>query len=91
MVSFPVSPEMVVSLSRANDLGCVVFMMALVAMLQEGLARFLIPRKQEDHARYFNVHRNFDDDRGEHWRLLQLFLQFRGEAVRNMDGTYGRQ
>ena len=91
MVSLPVSPEMAVSLDRANELGCVGFMMALVVMLQEGLDCFRIPRNSEDNVRYFTVHRHFDDDEGEHWRLVRVFLEFRGSAMRNGDGTCGRQ
>lgn len=91
MMRLAIAPELVVSLNRANELGCVGLMMALLAMLGECLECFLNPRNQEDKARYFNTHRQFYDDRRENWRLVRVLLWFGGDAERNLDGTYGRR
>lgn len=91
MASMPTSPELVVSLNRAHELGCVGLMMALVAMIEEGTDCFFKPKSAVEKSTCYRIHQKFSDNESEHWRLVLVFLAFKKEADANTDQSNGRR
>lgn len=91
MAKMTTTPEMAVSLDRAQQLGCVGLMMALAAMLEESIDCFLRPKLPRDNAIFAQAHRPFQDPKSEHWRLVMVFILFKRNAEENRDRCRGSQ